>query len=261
VAIGVRSLIVFSIVLTTLPGLAAPLPQAADSSDFILHINQKIDPTMLTVTSMLRGPFGGYSQYGDALPRLRMTGPHDIAIGTVHEGQAAKSLRLVIYCRGYQFAFVDVPNLAARDSKTTAIDLVPLASVTLQGRVILPAGENPPQFTLEVAYDASALALEYFARGSGPSGYSFPSSLTPVATAALKSDGSFAAMVPDFFNDAAVAATRSKGTLHFGVHSRRKSYGLLAEEPAWPRPLGLPIAPSYADEIVLHVAARSASRY
>jgi hypothetical protein len=187
-----------------------------------------------------------------------MIGLHDFAIPTLHGVGAARSLRLVVYCRGYQFALIDVPNLADPASRKVTIDLVPLGLVPLPGRTILPVGENASQFTLEVEYDASMLALGYFMRGIGNSGGSFPSSNTSVATAKVQSDGSFTVMVPDFLNDPAVAAMSSRGTLHFSAHGGRKSYLLVTEDSTGPMSRGLPIAKSYETGIVLQVLDRTA---
>jgi hypothetical protein len=237
----------------------ATLAQASASDTFVLHINRPIDPSCLSVTSFVRGPFGGYSNYGQRLPTLQMSGSQDIVVDTTRSGQSATFLRLVVYCRGYQFAFVEVASLLEPGARKKAIDLVPLATVPMRGRVTLPSGDDPSQFTVEIGFDASALAMKYLLdpRGSpattGGVAGSFVSSSTSVAEVVPAADGAFVALVPDFARDPAAAASPGRFDMFF-ARGPRRSYALSVVTPSGLSRL-LPQAPAYDGVVQLRPSA------
>jgi hypothetical protein len=228
-------------------GIPAVPPQSNTSKPFVLHLNQPVDPNRLIVTTLLSGPQGGHSSYGMRLPQFQMRGPQDILIDTTLKGAPASSLRIVVYCPGYRFAWVEIPSLDGASANGIAIDLVPLGTLPFRGRVNLQSASSRSPITLHVEYDASMMVFNYFYkdfRGAG----SFMSSRLEFATTTLGADGSFAVEIPDLLNDP--AAARAPGTFTFfartGLTTGHRVRPVGAASP-WK---GLTLQSSYPGEIV-----------
>jgi hypothetical protein len=241
------AIIVAGVVLAA-PGVLGQQPE----STFLLHINQQIDPASLVVSFFRYFPEGGgYSNFGDRLPHLKMQGPQDVVIDTV----LATALRVIVFYSGYQFVFLDVPSLAESRKKT--IDLIPLSMLTLRGRVAQSSGGR-----VEISYDMSQLAMHYFFQapyGSkiGGSGGSFPSSPIPVAQTTITPDGSFAVAIPDFLSDPLVAQSGLIGEFTFFERTGpTKGYSLSVTGTPGRMWKGLVPMKSYPAEIVLNREAR-----
>lgn len=180
-----------------------------------------------------------------------------IRLSTGERGQAT-ALVAVVYCRGFRFAFVDVPSLTQRE---TTVALVPLRDVVLRGRVDLGGLPITGPWTLEIGYDASAavlgLEIPVMMRGTtGGFGGSFPSSATTVATTTVASDGAFVARVPDFLDDPVVSAHPGRFTLFFLSGLSKHELVLAGQDRAGP---GLDLAKTY-DPIALHVVGGVSSK-
>src|SRR5262245_41533202 len=194
-----RSTLGAVLLMTTLAVQCSQGPQSNNSSDpvFILHINQPVDPAFVTISYNVKGEKSddGYTNLGRSGPYLDMTATQDIPISLTlpQQEHRATALKAVVFCRGYRLAFVNVPSLAKVPSKRVAVDLVPLSSVALDGRVILPRDENPADLCLDVYSKDYEIVFGYFESAGGIGGSGVKLSTTPLAA-----DGSFKTTVPDF---------------------------------------------------------------
>jgi hypothetical protein len=236
--------------MTVFAAQCLPQPRSIKSSEpvFFLHINQPVDPEFTAISYLVKGEKAGagYGRWETSGLSLKMTAEQDIPIGLTlpQNEQRATALKAVVFCRGYRLAFVNVPSLARVPSKRTVVDLVPLDSVALAGRVDLPEGENPDDLRLEVHYDITLLAMSYFEQMEGISGGGMK-----VAATMLAANGSFTATVPDFANDPAL---KGYGRLHFGIRSMTQRQGVSKRPEIRPRD-GIPVASSYPDPIALEL--------
>ena len=247
-----------ALLMTALASQCLPQSFKRDDPVFFLHINQPVDPEFVTIAYQVNGekPGGGYGNWGSYGPSLKMTADQDVPIGLTlpQNEQRATALKAVVFCRGYELAFVNVPSLARVRSKRVAIDLVPLGSVALTGHVILPKGENPADLRLDVYYENLSLVMNYFENSEGIGG-----SGMKVSTTTLAADGSFKTTVPDFANDP--EALKIPGRFNFVIRALRPYNGVPertagARIPGQPDfgPLnGIPMAPSYPEPIALEL--------
>jgi hypothetical protein len=255
-----RSTLAAVLLMTMLAVQCSPGTQSSNSSDpvFILHINQPVDPAFVTISYQVKGEKsgGGYANLGRSGPYLDMTATQDIPISLTlpQKDHRATALKAVVFCRGYRLAFVNVPSLTKVPSKRVAVDLVPLGSVALNGRVTLPRDENPADLRLDVYYNDYEIVFGYFQSLGGISGSGMKVSTTPLAA-----DGSFTTTVPDFANDP--VASKDPGRLKFGIRALRPYHGAsersagarIAGQPEFGPFSGIPIALSYPDPIALEL--------
>jgi len=250
-----------TVLLTTMLAVqCSPGTQSSKSSDpvFILHINQAVDPAFMTISYLVKGEKSGdgYANFGSSGPYLNMTATQDIPISLTlpQKDHRATALKAVVFCRGYRLAFVNVPSLTKVPSKRVAVDLVPLGSVVLNGRVTLPRDENPADLRLDVYYNDFEIVFGYLQITEGISGGGMK-----VATTPLAADGSFTTTVPDFANDP--VASKDPGRFKFGIRALRPYHGASERSAAAHIPgqaefgpfVGIPIALSYPDPIALEL--------
>ena len=253
-----RSTLGAVLLMTMLIVQCSPGTKSSDSSDsvFILHINQPVDPAFVTISYNIKGEKSddGYTNLGRSGPYLDMTTTQDIPISlTLPKEHRATALKAVVFCRGYRLGFVNVPSLAEVPSKRMAIDLVPLGSVALNGRVTLPRDEKPADLRLDVYYNDFEIVFRYLQITEGISGG------MKVATTPLAADGSFTTTVPDFANDP--VASKDPGRFKFGIRALRPYHGVSERSAAAHIPgqaefgpfVGIPIALSYPDPIALEL--------
>ena len=234
---------------------AAPAPQAA--SRFTLHFAPRIPLDQVYVSwyskTWRRASSGlhvlppGYRY----LQGLEIVGDHDLAFSTT-EGptsgaSAAPDVKIVIYVAGYRLAFVDVPSTALTQSATVALE--PLGTVPLNGRIPTTLVTERTDRVVDVGFDASSIEEGYFSEGEPDHGWRGFHGSVPAAEAPVRPDGSFAANIPDFASDPAVA--RWKGCLQFTIGPTGQrlttgddSIGLFA----------LGVTASYPTEVLLRLA-------
>jgi hypothetical protein len=214
-----------------------------------IHLNQTVDPSRLTISTMFDTPSGGRYSSDDMPPRLSshvtMPTPRDIVINSPADAQA---LHVVIYAQGYRFVFVDLPSLAA-ESQTISTTLVPLPTLTLRGTVTLPYGIGPDGFALDVRHDATVIIMNYFDHGRSRGFVGFFGVLRLIGTTTVAADASFSIDVPDFAQDPNLAA-QSLGWFQFTAHiTPNYRYQLAPAGSSFLR--GLRVASSYPEPIRL----------
>lgn len=249
--------------MTVLAFQCSPRAQSSESRDpvFFLHINQPVDPEFVAISYQVKGEKsgGGYANYESRGPALNMTATQDIPIRLTlpQNEQRATALKAVVYCRDYRLAFVSVPSLASVPSKSAVVDLVPLGSVALTGRVILPKGENPGELRLDIYYENTLftlLVMSYFETIEGLSSVGG----MKVATTTLAADESFKTTIPDFANDPEL---NGPSRINFVIRalrpyhgaSERGTAGRIAGRPDIKPLSGIPMASSYPEPIVLEL--------
>jgi len=254
-----RSKLAAALLMTLLAVQSSPRSRSNDGDDpvFLLHINQPVNPAFVTMAYHVKGERSdeGFAILGISGPALKMTATQDIPIG-LRLGQKdhrAAALKVVVFCRDYGFAFVDVPSLR-RSSKRVDVDLSPLGSVGLAGRVTLPRDENPADLRVDIYYDNHNFLFRYLEQNGGVFG-----SGIKVSTTALAADGSFTTTIPDFANDP--LASRIPGRFHFRIRALRPCHGasemstaaLIDGKPDIGPFTGIPIAASYSEHIALEL--------
>jgi hypothetical protein len=246
--------------MTLLAVQGSPRSQSSDGDDpvFLLHINQPVDPAFVTIAYYVKGQKSGdgFAILGSSGPSLKMTATEDIPINLTlpHKDARVAALKVVVFCRDYGFAFVNIPSLADVASKRVDVDLSPLASVGLTGRVTLPKDEKPADLRVDIHYENHDFLFRYLEQNGGLIGGGIK-----VATTALAADGSFTTTIPDFAKDP--LASRIPGRFHFNIRALRPCHGaseqstaaLIDGKPDIGPFSGIPMAASYPAFIALEL--------
>jgi hypothetical protein len=240
-------------------GRVNPLaPPVIAPTDVVLHFTRPIDPGRLFISSLLRHiPNRTRAEIHEG---FRMVGALDVAVDTVIDGQAAAGARILVAYDGFQMTVVDVPFLTDIASRRRTIDLLPLASVPLTGRVEFPPGRDPGQFTIEATVDRSSLVIGPLLGEAipGGNGFIFLSDAT-ISSTSLAADGSFTMNLPNLADDP-VAGPAHSIRLQFRARAKYFRYPmtfrLVPAGPVPPDGLGLPIAHAYREVLVLRPEGR-----
>lgn len=173
---------------------------------FRLHVDGAADPSRVRVEYMLAGPFGGYGR--------QLRGSANLDIPIVVDGQAARSLRAIVFCPGYHSVRVDIPDVAEQTELRVALDA--LAVRRLTGTVEFADGADPRSFVLDMDVEIAS-SHEFFGIVDGP--------LTTfdVAEAVVSADGKFSLIVPDLAADERLESPRLPSALQF--HARDAATG------------------------------------
>src|SRR5205809_2597828 len=124
-----RSKLAAVLLMTLLAVQSSPRSQSSDGDDpvFLLHINQPVDPAFVTIAYQVKGEKSddGFAILGNSGLSLKMTATQDIPIGLRlrRKDHRAAALKVVVFCRDYGFAFVNVPSLSDVASKRVDVDL------------------------------------------------------------------------------------------------------------------------------------------
>lgn len=175
--------------------------QVESSEDAIwLRFPERADLTGLSIRYFLTGPFGGYGSFVRTDPTVR-----EYTVETWHNGQRARTLKVIVYCPGYRVVLFEELALAERTDDSVSIQLEPLGRVPLSGHVASVAGL--PGLTIEAVYTAY-WSHEFFGIvDGGVASFS-------VATAEVASDGTFQLDLPDLAHDPVEVAFGRKGRIH-----------------------------------------------
>lgn len=207
-------------------------PAREQSPSVTIHVNQPCDSTTLTAEAVLTGSFG-WNQIVAVRGTPVSAAPQDISFPTANNGQTATGAVVIVYCRGYRLGVLRVPSFADATSPR-AIDLVPLGTLPLRGRVTPPQPE-PAGFTLGLSVDITDIVLQLVGHTGG---YRGPAHMIPIVETAVKPDGTFEVTVPDFKQDPLLAPG------FFVFTAGRTRHPFLVESP-------LPFAASYPNEVQL----------
>jgi hypothetical protein len=237
----------------------APRPVFSEDTTVVLHADQPVDRATTVVLAFLNGPFG----FSQLPPReWRLAAGRDVVIPTTYGGQAATSLKAIVYAPGFALARVDLPALPASPKAEESLRLVPLATIPMHGHVDLSAPVTSA--TIHIYYSLAPLVTDllYGRDTSGPGGPATGGTLE-IATVPLQPDGSFSTQLPDlvhdpvvadverdgrqrFFNSPVIAGSIPLDRLSFFLSGVRDTRGIgMTLQPA------VPIQPSYPDEIRL----------
>jgi len=206
------------------------------SPPFRVRLPEYADTKNLEIHYQLTGPFGGYGSF----VRTK-AGVWEYKIDTSYEGKPADSLSAVIYCPGYQVETIHYPSLAALQDRSAELQLKPLATVPLTGKVLLPAGIHADEVRVDVRLSAP-WECEFF----GLADCLVPS-YGKVASAEVAEGGGFSVALPDFAHDPIVSTYKRPGDFTFTVSERKRGkylFNLKLEGSAVVYG-GLPLAPSY----------------
>lgn len=207
----------------------------SDSNSFLLRLSTKVNTTDLNISYFMTGAFGGYGSYVRTRPNVR-----EYVIETSYENKPAETLKIVIYCPGYGIELLDIPTLGAPSAKTASVELKPLPSVPLSGKIVPPEGRSHKDFKTEVVYLAYWVH-EFFGIADGMV------TAFKVASVDVTQDGAFSVAVPDFVHDPAVTSFKEIGALWLTARDSKTgavAYTLeSAERPG--RDAKVEIAPKY----------------
>ena len=211
------------------------------SHSFLLHLSTKVNTTDLQIRYFITGPFGGYGSFVRPRPNVR-----DYVIETSHENMPAETLKIVIYCPGYGIELLNIPTLSAVSARKASVELKPLPSVRLSGKIVTPEGRSGKEFKTEVTYQAYWVH-EFFKIADGMV------TAFKVASIDVTQDGSFSVAIPDFAHDPAVTTFTEKGALILTTRDAKMndmSYTLeSADHPG--KDARVEIAPKY-DHLLLY---------
>lgn len=225
-------------------GVHAQERPAIGDDAFRLRFAKDVDTAGLSIQYFLTGPFGGYGGSVRTRPKV-----WDYAIDTSYEGQPARHLKAIIYRPGYGVRLIDAPLPAV--PAAVRVELEPLPSTRLSGRIVRPEGGAAKNFKLEIIY----LALwghEFFGITDGPV------SAFRVAAAEVPGDGSFAITVPDFTRDPAVGALKGRGMFRLVAREPKTGNEAYTLERAGEagRAAMLEIGAEYGEGLLLYAKAR-----
>jgi hypothetical protein len=181
---------------------------------FLLLLPPAVDTTGLHISYFITGDFGGFGNFVRTKPNL-----HGYVIDTSHENKPASTLKIIVYCPGYGIKLLNLPSLSDLSNVSSSVELKPLPTVHLSGKIITPEGSALKDFKIEVIYWAN-WKLEFFGIGDG--------AVSPfkLASADVSRDGSFSVAVPDFTRDPAIAPFMEKGVI--GLRARDPKTGNFA---------------------------------
>jgi hypothetical protein len=171
------------------------------ANSFLLRLPPTVDTTGLHINYFMTGAFGGYGAFVRTKPNV-----HDYVIDASYENKPAKTLRIIVYCPGYRMELINVASLADSSDSGASVELKPLPSVQLSGKIALSEGGVRKDYKVEVLYLAY-WGHEFFGILDG-----FVTTFK-LASAEVQHDGSFSVAVPDFANDPAIATFKEKGVL------------------------------------------------
>jgi hypothetical protein len=216
-----------------IPGGA--IQQSADSPTINLRVVGCQDAASLTIRYFLYGAFGG--QGGDVRTEA---GRSDYIIPAAHKGLPAESLRALVYCPHHEIMQLTEFSFAEPLSQPMELQLAPLGSVRLAGKVMYPSADKVAGTRIEVIYHAY-WTHRFWDIIDGPV------DTFKVASTDVSDDGSFEVFVPDFASDPVVASYSEKGVLRLIARESKTGnipYELeLAQMPG--RPAELVIAGKY----------------
>ncbi len=170
---------------------------------FVLQFPQNADMTGLTVDPMVGGSFGGISEPPKVENSKCLIDLHG-ALNDVH------SLQAIVLSPHYQTVLFTLKSwrLSAK------IDLKPLLSVRLSGKVVLPDGLDASRFSIKVTYFAE-WGMDFLGYIDG-----FPP-VCNLGSVNLTKDGAFEIMVPDYVHDPVVASQKDKGFLQLLLREKK----------------------------------------
>ena len=240
-----KTLIIVSVSVLLFGGsVASPhTPQQAGGELVRIHFSRDIDTSHLSINYFLTGSFGGYGSFVRTEP-----GKWDYEIDTTYEGRPAKTLKAMVFCSGYQFNLVNVrelnDNASARD---LTLELKPLRSIDLSGKVILPKHQLAAGLVVEARYLAR-WGHDFFGIADG-----LVRSFV-IGSTALSSDGSFSIAVPDFAHDPTIESFKRKGAIALILRQPKTGNILyLLERSKTPgRDTDIEIGADYPDELILY---------
>jgi hypothetical protein len=179
----------------------ANTPVVSSSPSFLLRLPARVDTTGLQIRYFMSGAFGGVGGYVRTAP-----GVHAYVIDTSYESKLARTLKVIVYCPGYGIELINIPSLADSSPNGAFVELKPLPSVELSGKIVGPEGSARKDFKIDVYYLAY-WAHEFFGIGDGPV-VAFK-----LASAVAPQNDSFSVSIPDFARDPALASIKEKGPL------------------------------------------------
>src|SRR5262245_25436456 len=103
-----RACIIAAMALVLFGGNAGHVktPRPAESHLFFLHFPRTIDTTSLSIGYFLSGPFGAYGSFVRT-----QANTWDYPIETSYENKPARTLKVIVFCPGYQVKLLTVPSL------------------------------------------------------------------------------------------------------------------------------------------------------
>jgi hypothetical protein len=155
-----------------------------------LRFPDRADLRGLAIQYQLVGSFGGYGSFLRTSPDVR-----EYVVETSRDGQAATTLKAIIYCPGYRIVLVNESDLQSR--RSVLIDLKPLGSVPLSGQLV--SAPIPLDLNIEAVY------LAYWSHSFFRIADGAVAQFT-VATSKVAPDGSFSLNIPDLARDPVVAS-------------------------------------------------------
>jgi hypothetical protein len=195
-----KSFFVAVIFLAVLPAHIGRAQAQSFSGDhsFLLRLPPTVDTTGIQINFFMTGDFGGYGAFVRTKPNF-----HDYVIDTSYENKPAETLKIIVYCPGYAVKLIEVPSLADSSSSSAFVELDPLPSLRLSGRIVAPEERDHEDFKMEVIYFAY-WAHEFFGIMDGAV------TTFKIASVDVKQDGYFSIEIPDFARDPAVASFKRK---------------------------------------------------
>ena len=137
-----------------------------------------------------------------------MENVREYVIETTQEGAPFQTLKVLIYARGYRPLALDLSAQLEAEEDRFAVQLEPLDTVRIAGRVVLPPNVDAGASELVVGHDL-VWRCEFFGKIDclyGP---------VVVATAAVGRDGRFEVDLPDFAADANRRSFASRGSFQY----------------------------------------------
>jgi hypothetical protein len=219
----------------------------SDKQSFLVRFPTAVDTTNLSIRYYITGSFGGYGGFVRTKPK-----GWEYLIDTHYEGKPAESLKAIFYCPGYGVELLNIPTLNASSVRSANIDLKPLSSVPLSGRIILSAGASDTELTVEVVYLAY-WSHEFYGIADGMV------ATFKLGDTSMSQDGYFSVLIPDLIRDPVISRFRDKGELELRMlESKTGNIPYALERSDLPdRRAELKIAEKYSGELTLYAKPRN----
>src|SRR5262245_8793300 len=209
----------FSVAVILLAVLPAYIRRAqalsfSGGQSFFLRLPSIVDTTGLHISYFMTGDFGGFGSFVRTKPNL-----HGYVIDASRENKPANTLKIIVYCPGYGIELLNLTSLSDLSDMSSSVELKPLPTVHLSGKIVTTDEDALRDFKMEVIYFAY-WGHEFFGIADGIV------TAIKLASADVKQDGSFSVALLDFSRDPAIAPFMEKGVI--GLRARDPKTGNFA---------------------------------
>jgi hypothetical protein len=216
-----RRIIYATLAVAMLPGPPSWAQQSSGDAPIRVVLPRGVEATSCRLRYFLVGSFGGYGGFAKAT--LDASG---FEIETVHEGATVERLQVILSCSGYQTETMAFDGLPDVDGRTVQVHPKPLGTVRFRGLVHGLTLQQVEVLHVDVDYTPWWICEFFHLPDCGLGAWT-------VASVELEADGTFAADLPNFAQDAAIGSFGNHGEFSFRIRDQKTGNWLFELRPTW----------------------------